>query len=227
MRSPAVVASAFAHAAVLGVLILIAHQQEKHQATSVVVVDKPKVTEKPKPPPPPPEPPKIARPPPKAAEAAPPAPAPTGHAAPVALSGLELSNDDGPGIALGGPAPKVLAVPESRLHAPSAASKTTSIKSALEDCKEEPTKPEPIFKEEIAYPAQARADGVEGRLVLRLTIGADGSVSKVEVVSSVEAALDAAAIVSAKKWRFKPAMRCGRPVAGGVYTLARRFELGD
>jgi hypothetical protein len=46
-------------------------------------------------------------------------------------------------------------------------------------------------------------------------------------VSSVESALDAAAIVSAKKWRFKPAMRCGRPVAGGVYTLARRFELGD
>jgi protein TonB len=227
MRSPAVVASAFAHAAVLGVLILIAHQTEKHQAVSVVVVDKEKV-EKPKPPPPPPpEPPKVAKPPPKPAEAAPPSPAPTGHAAPVALSGLELSNDDGPGIALGGPAPQVLAVPESRLHQQKTAAPKSSIKTALEDCKEEPTKPEPIFKEEIAYPAQARADGVEGRLVLRLTIGADGSVTQVDVVSSVESALDAAAIASAKKWRFKPAMRCGKAVAGGVYTLARRFELGD
>src|SRR5262249_1104928 len=139
---------------------------------------------------------------------------------------LELSNDNGPGIALGGPAPTLPAVPESRLHAPKAAAKQ-NIKSALEDCTEEATKPEPIFKQEIEYPAQARADGVEGRLVLRLQVGADGSVTQVAVLSSVESALDAAAIVAAKKWRFKPAMRCGKPVAGGVYTLARRFELGD
>jgi periplasmic protein TonB len=226
MRSPAVIASALGHLAVLGILILIAHQTEKHQALAVVVVDKP--AEKPKPPPPPPpEPPKIVRPPPKPAAAEPPAPAPTGmHAAPVALSGLELSNDNGPGIALGGPAPTPPSVPESRLT-PVRGPATNSIKSVLEDCKELPTKPEPIFKEEIAYPAQARADGIEGRLVLRLTIGADGSVTQVDVVSSVESALDAAAIVSARKWRFKPAMRCGKPVAGGMYTLARRFELGD
>jgi len=224
MRSPAVVASALGHVAVLGVLVLIAHQQEKHQATQIVVVDKPKV-EKPKPPPPPPEPPKIVHPPPKPAAAEPPAPAPTGqHAAPVALSGLELSNDDGPGIALLGPAP-VVAVPESRVNR--AAPPRPSIKAALEECKEDPTKPEPIFKQEIEYPASARANGVEGRLVLRLTVGPDGSVTQVEVVSSVEASLDAAAIVAAKKWRFKPALRCGKPVGGGVYTLARRFELGD
>ena len=126
------------------------------------------------------------------------------------------------------PAPQLLPLClESRLQPSRMAASRTPVKATLEDCKEEATKPEPIFKEEIAYPAQARADGVEGRLVLRLVIGADGSVAQVEVVSSVESALDAAAIVSAKKWRFKPAMRCGRPVAGGVYTLARRFELGD
>jgi protein TonB len=223
MRSSAVFASALVHASVLAVLLLVAHQTEKHQATQVVVVDKPKV-ETPKPPPP--EPPKIVHPPPKPAAAEPPSPAPTAHAAPVALSGLELSNDNGPGIALGGPAPQQLAVPESRLHPPKAAPKP-SMKEALEECNEEPTKPEPIFKQEIEYPAQARADGVEGRLVLRLQIGADGSVTHVDVVSSVEAALDAVAIATVKKWRFKPAMRCGKPVAGGVYTLARRFELGD
>jgi protein TonB len=225
MRSPAVFASALVHAGILASLVLIAHQTEKHQALQVVVVDKPKV-EKPKPPPPPPPPPP-ARPPPKPAAAEPPAPTPTGeHAAPVALSGLELSNDNGPGIALGGPVAPQPAVPESRLHAPKGLAKQ-NMKSALEECNEEPTKPEPIFKQEIEYSAQARADGIEGRLVLRLHIGADGSVIQVEVLSSVEAALDAAAIASAKKWRFKPAMRCGKPMAGGVYTLARRFELGD
>ncbi|HEX9103213.1 MAG TPA: energy transducer TonB, partial [Polyangia bacterium] len=44
---------------------------------------------------------------------------------------------------------------------------------------------------------------------------------------SVDAALDAAAVAAVKTWTFKPAMRCGKPMSGGVFTLARRFELGD
>jgi TonB family protein len=94
-------------------------------------------------------------------------------------------------------------------------------------CDEEPTRPEPVFKPEIEYSAAARAEGIEGRLVLKLVIGADGSVRDVEVVSGVDPALDASAIATVKRWRFKPAMRCGRPVAGGVYKLAQRFELTD
>ena len=94
-------------------------------------------------------------------------------------------------------------------------------------CAEEPTRPEPVFKQEIEYTAQARAEGVEGKLKLRLTVGADGSVVKVEIVESVSAELDAAAIAAARQWRFKPATACGRPIAGGTYVLARRFELGD
>ena len=94
-------------------------------------------------------------------------------------------------------------------------------------CTEEPTKPEPISKTEIGYTQQARQDNVEGRLVLRVTVDENGAVTSVTVVSSVEPSLDAAAIEAVKQWRFKPAMRCGRPVAGGTYTIARRFELGD
>ena len=37
----------------------------------------------------------------------------------------------------------------------------------------------------------------------------------------------AAAVAAVRRWRFKPAMMCGKPVAGGVYIVARRFELGD
>jgi TonB family protein len=96
-----------------------------------------------------------------------------------------------------------------------------------ENCDEAPSKPEPVFKVEIEYPPSARAEGIEGRLVLRVFVAADGTVSKVDVVSGVEPGLDAGAVASVLKWRFKPSRRCGKPVEGGVYTLARKFELGD
>lgn len=94
-------------------------------------------------------------------------------------------------------------------------------------CTEAPSKPEPTAKTEIEYTDQARQEGVEGRLVLKVTVDANGAVTDVVVVSSVDPSLDAAAIAAVKQWRFKPAMACGKPVAGGTYTLARRFELGD
>ena len=88
------------------------------------------------------------------------------------------------------------------------------------------SKPEPIAKTEIEYTEEARAAGVEGRLVLKVSIDENGAVTDVAVASSVDAALDAAAIAAVKQWRFKPSTKCGKPVAG-TYTLARRFELGD
>ncbi len=96
-----------------------------------------------------------------------------------------------------------------------------------EHCTEEPSKPEPVVKTEIEYTAAARAEGIEGKLKLRVVVGADGSVSSVDVLSSVSPELDAAAVAAVKHWRFKPAMACGKAIAGGTYVLARRFELGD
>lgn len=98
---------------------------------------------------------------------------------------------------------------------------------AEERCTEEPSKPEPLFKTEIEYTATARAEGIEGKLKLKLIVGEDGSVLSVVVLASVSPELDAAAVAAVKQWRFKPAMACGKPVAGGTYVLARRFELGD
>jgi protein TonB len=94
-------------------------------------------------------------------------------------------------------------------------------------CHEDPTKPEPVYKKDIEYTASARAEGIEGKLKLRLTVGADGQVVNVEVLSAVAPELDAAAVAAVKLWRFKPAMLCGKAVSGGVYIVARRFELGD
>ena len=97
-------------------------------------------------------------------------------------------------------------------------------------CEEEPTKPEAIVQtptiDYTLYP-QAQADGIEGKFKARLTIDADGAVASVEVLSSVESAFDAAIVSALQRWRFKPALACGKPVAGGTYVVARTFELGD
>ncbi len=79
---------------------------------------------------------------------------------------------------------------------------------------------------DIEYSARARQDGIEGRLVLKISVTADGGVGSVEVTKSVDPALDAAAVNAVKSWRFKPAEQCGEHVAS-TYVLARRFELGD
>ena len=221
----------------------VQEQKRKRRATSVAVVGekkKAKPEDKPKPPPPPPPAPKAA---PKAAPEpkAEAAPAPSAEAPKVASSeaaepmssGLNLSND-GPGMDMGGPAKD----PGAGRKDPGPAEKPKAVKPVVKSdsgggtqgeqaCTEEPTKPEVINKVEIEYTDQARADGVEGKLKLRLTIGASGDVTNVEVLASVNASLDAAAIATAKQWRFKPAMRCGKPFAGGTFVIARTFELGD
>jgi len=67
------------------------------------------------------------------------------------------------------------------------------------------------------YPLRARRLGLEGRLILRLEVAADGSVAEVAVLeSSGQAILDEAAVEAARTWVFVPARRDGRPVAGTI-----------
>jgi TonB family protein len=202
---------------------------------TAVVLEKKKPQEKPKDKPkPPPPPPKHVE---KAPEPSPlknaPSKAPVETAAPVD-SGLTMDNSNAPGIDVGGkgPAQPKTTAPQHAGHEKPKEEKVLGAhaKGNPEDdnCTEEPSKPAPLTKSnDIEYTQEARANGVEGRLILRLTIAADGTVADVQVVSSVDPTLDAAAVAAVKTWTFKPSMRCGKPMAGGVYTLARRFELGD
>jgi protein TonB len=217
------------HGALGGFTAWNAARPKSHAAVALAVIDQPKKKEEEKkdekPPPKP-----IHRPPPTAAPAAA-TPAAPKSLAPVhtpVRSGLTLSGSGaGAGgtmavpVGTGGPAPKAPA------PKPAEEKVIAAERDEKPECNEAPTKPTPVSRSPIDYPDAARADGVEGRLQLRITVGADGSVTNVEVVSSVQAALDAAAIAIVNTWRFKPAMRCGEPVGGGVYMFAQRFELGD
>jgi protein TonB len=166
---------------------------------------------------------------PKAAEVA----APKQTFEPV-LTGIEMTNDDAVGgvvIPVRAPAAaapvatKVASFePEARRHRSHDLGPGPQLDQG---CHDEPSKPEPVFKTEIEYTHAARAEGIEGKLKLKLIVGADGSVVAVEVLSSVSPELDAAAVAAVRQWRFKPAMACGKAVSGGTYIIARRFELGD
>ncbi|MDB4979544.1 MAG: Ferric siderophore transport system, periplasmic binding protein TonB, partial [Myxococcales bacterium] len=167
------------------------------------------------------------------------APAHVAHAAPVAMN-LAMGNtsgggglDVGPGIGLHGradaPPP---AAAQTKVASAISESRTKKMKEAAdgdEPCNEEPTKPEPTFKTEINYSVypQAQQDGIEGKLKLRFTISETGEVSQVDVLAGIDPGLDAAVVAAAKNWRFRPAMACGKPVAGGTYVFAARFELGN
>jgi protein TonB len=220
------------------------HGDLRRAAIAVQVAEEKKKKAKPpapKPPPPKPTPRKVASIP-KAEPAPVAAPkAAVAKAAPVAMP-IQMSNESAPPSAYDS-SPGGVVIPTARPAAakPAAARTVAGIgqdgpKRLKRDlggapdetpCSEEPSKPEPVFKTEIEYTAQARAENIEGKLKLRLVVGRDGSVVQVDVLASVSPELDAAAVEAAKKWRFTPAMACGKPVDGGTYILARKFELGD
>ena len=237
-----IVLSAGLHVALATGLVAVAQKREiRRRAISVAVQDAKKKEAKPKPPPPPKPIVKPAAP--KPAAAPPPTAAPVhvaAHAAPVATN-LAMSNsgsgsgglDVGPGIGLHGraDAPPPAAAPTKAASAisESRVKRAKEAAAGAEPCNEEPTKPEPVFKTEINYSVypQAQQDGIEGKLKLRFTVSETGEVTQVDVLQGIDPGLDAAVVAAAKQWRFKPAMACGKPVAGGTYVFAARFELGN
>ena len=228
----ALIGSLLIHLGVAIVIGIAAQRRAAHAATQVSIYSPqapkppPKKIEEVKPPPPKPvahkiearEP--VAAPVPAAAQ-----PSTHGGEPPVALGGLEFGNGDdtGPGLEVGGGTNHV-AVPESRLR-----TKVPRRTGLAEEapCLEDVTKPVPIFKSDLPYTDEARKAGIEGAMTIKITVGADGAVAKVDVLKSVDPALDAAAVAAAMKWRFKPGMRCGKAVAGTFYVYKQIFELGD
>jgi protein TonB len=72
------------------------------------------------------------------------------------------------------------------------------------------------------YPREARRQGVEGVVLLRVAIAADGACSGVSIEkSSGHAALDDAAVAAVRNWRFSPALEDGVAVASELLVPIR------
>jgi periplasmic protein TonB len=74
------------------------------------------------------------------------------------------------------------------------------------------------------YPEAARRRGIEGDVVLRLLIDADGSLAKVDVVGEPGAGLGAAGARAIRQFRFRAGKLDGRPVATTI-TYVLHFVL--
>ena len=74
------------------------------------------------------------------------------------------------------------------------------------------------------YPEAARQRGIEGDVVLRLLIDADGSLAKVEVIGDPGAGLGAAGERAIRQFRFHPGKVGGQAVATTI-TYVLHFVL--
>ena len=87
------------------------------------------------------------------------------------------------------------------------------------------SEPEVLREMKVFYPPDAKRDGIEGVVELRVELWDDGTVRSVKIVRSLHPSLDAAAVEAMRKFLFKPAQVDGKPVQ---YTIPRynfRFEL--
>ena len=75
-----------------------------------------------------------------------------------------------------------------------------------------------------AYPKDALAQHISGKVVLLIDVDAQGNPTNVVVDKSEPAGVfDEASIDAARKWKFQPAVKDGRPVAGRI-SVPVQFE---
>ncbi|AKT40093.1 energy transducer TonB [Chondromyces crocatus] len=240
-RTSLLYAASIAVHALLAASVLTIKQRERRENIAISVTESKKPPEPPKPieaprlPPPPEEkaPPRpakartVAEP---KAEAPPPeakAPSPTSAALDALPDfGLSLSGGAGPGLAVpaGGGPPPVAANAAPRPSATTPPPPKALAPRPVDDCTEAVVKPKPKRVPQPAYTASAREAGVEGRVRVEVTVGADGQITGARILSGLGHGLDEAALSAARSGSFEPATRCGKPVSA-TFVIAMRFSL--
>ena len=77
------------------------------------------------------------------------------------------------------------------------------------------------------YPFEAKQKGISGKVMLRFVVDATGKAQEPQVVSSEpEGVFDEAALEAVVKYRFKPAMKGGKPV-DCIVKLPISFDLNE
>lgn len=76
------------------------------------------------------------------------------------------------------------------------------------------------------YPPEAKAERLEGFVVVRYSVSADGRVINARVDSAQpEGVFEDAALTAVRSWRYNPALEDGEPVAVDNVVSTVRFEL--
>ena len=75
------------------------------------------------------------------------------------------------------------------------------------------TPPRLVHRVSAEYSDEARRANYQGTCVVSAVVGTDGRTSHLHMLSSVGMGLDEKAMEAVRKWKFKPAMMDGKPVA--------------
>jgi TonB family protein len=80
------------------------------------------------------------------------------------------------------------------------------------------TPPKSTYAPNAEYTDKARKKKINGNVIVKMVVMADGKVGDVKVIKSLEPGLDQQAVAAVKNWTFDPATKDGKPVA--VYLKA-------
>ena len=70
-----------------------------------------------------------------------------------------------------------------------------------------------LYREKVKYTQEAKDNKVEGTVVLSVVFGADSQITNIQVIRGLPHGLTEKAIEAVRKWRFRPSMKDGKPVA--------------
>ena len=231
------------HGAIALMMVGLAVQRRPvpQQPLQVQVIDAPVKAEEPAPPPAPaPKPTKLARPA-RTARAIPTPtplplstapPAPTKEALqntpqPIVITGITMESTSRGGAFAVGAGNTLRGAPGPTASAPETAK---PYKAALYAASAQVSElPRPLNRDSLNlrkyYPPQAKKNGFEGDVVLRLLIDADGTIAKVDIVTDPGQGLGAAAAQAVRELRFSPAQVNGVAVATTVpFTIHFTLE---
>lgn len=103
-----------------------------------------------------------------------------------------------------------------------------AITAVFAGCASSSRPPQFIGGADLVYPVDARATGVEGRVVVRYDVTASGTVANAVVVESEPPGVfDAAALDAVRSWRFRPMVDRGEVVPAPARVSELVFRLGE
>lgn len=86
------------------------------------------------------------------------------------------------------------------------------------------TQPHVIHRTEPQYTDEARAEKIEGNVILSFIVGTDGVAKDIHIVRGLGKGLDEKAVECLQNWRFQPGTRNGEPI--GIRAQAEiKFQL--
>lgn len=84
----------------------------------------------------------------------------------------------------------------------------------------------PMFRTQPNYPIVAQQRGLEGWVLLKYDVDTSGALSNIDVLDSEPRRIfDKEAVRALKKWKFKPAMTNGQPIASVGQTVKIEFNM--